>query len=116
MYVTNLVAKQSKGTLSIILFIARNTAVFFDSLEIEQIPQEVLNKIKEDKLITRTIFRIQSDGSIMCGFYWVAFIEYIIAGRNLLDYTNLFSPDDYRKNNKITYKCFEDKYGKRKHT
>ena len=41
------------------------------------------------------IFRIQSEDSIMCGFYYIAFIEYIIAGTTLLDYTNLLSSNHY---------------------
>ena len=49
----------------------------------------------------------------MCGFYCIAFIEYMLAGKNLLDYTNLFSPTDYQKNDKIVYKYFKDKYGRR---
>ena len=37
----------------------------------------------------------------------------MIAGKIWLDYINLFSPNDYRKNDKIIYKYFKDKYGKR---
>ena len=39
----------------------------------------------------------------MCGFYCNAFIEYMLAGKTMLNYTNFFSPDDYEKNNKILY-------------
>ena len=70
-----------------------------------------LNEIK-DKWITHNIFRIQDNESIMCRFYCIAFIEYFLAGETLLDYTNLFSPNDYRKNDKIIYKYFKDKYVK----
>ena len=45
----------------------------------------------------------------MCGFYCIAFIEYMLAVKTLLDYTNLFSPDDYEKNDKIIYNYFKDK-------
>ena len=37
---------------------------------------------------------MQVGNSIMCGF---CFIECILAGKLLLDYTNLFSPNDYKK-------------------
>ena len=50
----------------------------------------------------------------MCEFYIIVFIEYMIAGKTLLDYANLFSPNDYQKDAKIIYKYFKDKYGKRK--
>ena len=59
----------------------------------------MLNKIK-DKSITRNIFRIQDDESIMRRFYCIACIEYMFAGKTLLDYTNLFSPNYYKRNEK----------------
>ena len=34
------------------------------------------------------------------------------AGKTLLNYTNLFSPNDCKKNIKILYKSFKDKYVK----
>ena len=37
----------------------------------------------------------------MCGFYCIAFIEYMPSGKNLLDYNNLISPNVYKKNDKI---------------
>ena len=88
--------KRSKRTHWISLFIDRNTAVYFDSFGIEYIPQEVLNKIR-DKSITHNIVTIQDDNSVMCA---------------LLDYTNLFSPNHYKKNENVIYKYFKEKYVK----
>ena len=48
----------------------------------------------------------------MCRFYCITFLEYMLAGKTLLDDTNSFSPNDYKKNDKIIYKYFKDKYGK----
>ena len=56
------------------------------------------------------IVRTQDDDSIICGFYCIAFIEYMIPGKILLDYTNLFSPNNYKKNNELIYKYLKDKY------
>ena len=95
--------QNSKGTHLVSLFFDKNTAVYFDSFGTEYISQEVLNKIR-DKSITHNIFRIQDNEFIMRGFYCIAFTEYILAGKPLLDYINLFSPDDYKKNDKIIYK------------
>ena len=39
----------------------------------------------------------------------------MIAGKTFLDYINLSSPNDYKKNDKMIYKYFKDKYYKRKH-
>ena len=46
----------------------------------------------------------------MCGFYCIAFREYMLTGKTLLDHTNLFSQNDYKKNDKITYTYFKDIY------
>ena len=51
--------------------------------------------------------------NLFCRFYCIVFIEYMLAGKTLLDYTNLLSPNDYKNNDKIIYKYFKDKYGKR---
>ena len=48
----------------------------------------------------------------MSVFYCIAFNEYMVSGRNLLDYTNLFSSIDYEKNEKIIYNYFRYEYGK----
>ena len=111
-YVISLYDKNSKGTHWVALFANKNTAVYSDSFGIEYIPQEVLKRIK-DKSITRNIFRIQDNDSIMCGFYCAAFVEYMLAEKSLLDYTTFFSLNDYKINDKITHKCFKDKYGTR---
>ena len=91
------------------LFIDRNTAVYLDSFVIKYIPQEVVNKIR-DRSINPNIFRIQDNDFIMYGFHCIAFIKYMLVGKTLLDYTNYFSPNDYKKNDKIIYKYFKDKY------
>ena len=104
--------KQSKETHYVLLFIARNTVVYFDSFGIEYIPIEVLSKIK-DKSISYSIFRIRADDSVMCGLYCIAFVEYMPAGKTLLDYMNLFSSNDFKINDKIIYKCFKERCYKR---
>ena len=52
------------------------------------------------------------DDSIMCRFYCITFIEYMLARKTFLDYTNLFSSNDCKKNDKIIYKYFKNKYFK----
>ena len=107
--------KQSKGTYRVLLSIGRHAAIYYNSFGIGYIHQKVLNIIK-DKYITHNIFRIQDDDCIICRFYCIAFIKYMIPGKTLLDYTNIFSPNDYKKKDKIIYMYFKDKYEKRKCT
>ena len=49
------------------------------------------------------IFRIQEYGSVMCRYFCIGFVDYMFMGKNLTDYTNLFSPNNFKKNdlNKI---------------
>ena len=37
----------------------------------------------------------------MCGFFCTGFIDFMFAGKKLSDYTNLFSPYDFKKNDSI---------------
>ena len=79
-YIINLDDKNSKGFHWVSLYIDRNTAVYFDYFGIECNPQEILNKIK-DNSITYNIFRTQDNESTMSGFYCIAFMEYMLAGK-----------------------------------
>ena len=42
----------------------------------------------------------------MCGYFCIGFIDFMLKGKSLLDYTNLFFSNDYEKNNKIFLKYF----------
>ena len=50
---------------------------------------------------------MQSYGSIMCGFVCIGFINSMSKGKRLLYYTNLFSLNEYEKNNEILLKNFQ---------
>ena len=43
----------------------------------------------------------------MRGYFCIGFIDFVLKGKSLLDYTNLFSPDVYEKNDKIILKYFQ---------
>ena len=104
MYVINLDDKKSKGTHWVSLFIEKKMAVYFDSFVIEYSPQKVLNKIK-NKTITNNIFRVQPYVRILL----YCFYRIMLLRKTVLDYTNLFSPNDFKKNGKIIYNYFKDK-------
>ena len=42
----------------------------------------------------------------MCGYFCIGFINFNLKGRSSLDYTNLFSPNEYKNNDKIILKYF----------
>ena len=43
----------------------------------------------------------------MCRYFCIGFIDSILKGISLLDYTNSFSPNDYKKNDEIILKDFQ---------
>ena len=43
----------------------------------------------------------------MFGYFCNEFIDFILECKSLVDYTNLFSPDKYEKNDKIILKYFQ---------
>ena len=50
---------------------------------------------------------MQAYNSIMCGYFCIRFVDFILNGKSLLDYTNLFSPNKYEKNGKMILKYFQ---------
>ena len=67
------------------------------------------NKLENsfEKNILTNIYRIQAYDSIMCGYFYIGFINFLLIGKSLLEYTNLFSPNDYEKNDKRIVKYFQ---------
>ena len=43
----------------------------------------------------------------MRGYFCIGFIVFMLKGKRLLDYTNVFSSNDYEKNDKIILKYFQ---------
>ena len=37
----------------------------------------------------------------MCGYFCIEFINYMLKGKTLLDYTNLYSPNDFKRTIKL---------------
>ena len=66
-----------------------NKVTYFDSFGVELIPKEIKNFIKNNNIKTN-IFRIQAYDSIMCGYFCIGFINYMLKGKTLTEYTNLF--------------------------
>ena len=44
---------------------------------------------------------------MMCGYFYIGFIDFILKCKSLLEYINLFSSNEYMKNDKIILKYFE---------
>ena len=73
--------------------------VYLDSFGVEHIPKEINKFIHND--IKSNIFRIQAYDSIKCGYFYIEFINYVLKGKTLLDYTNLFFPMTLKRTIKL---------------
>ena len=114
-YVINLDEYENKGTHWVALFVKPKYTVYFDGFGKEHIPKEINKFINNDttkwsslERIKTNIFRIQAYDSVMCGYFCIEFINYILKGKNLLDYTNLFSANDFKKNDRVIKRIFKN--------
>ena len=51
-----------------------------------------------NKNIKTSVFRIQDNNSIMCGYFCILFIEYMLNNKTLTDFTNIFISWNFKKN------------------
>ena len=115
-YAINLDEYENTGTHWVTLFVKPKYTVYFDSFGIEHIPKEINKFIRSKELgpavrnndIKSNIFRIQADESIMSRYFCIEFINYMLKGKTLLDYTNLFSPNDFKKNDQVIKRIFKN--------
>ena len=96
-YVINLDGYSHIGTHWIALYLKNNDVTYFDSLGVEHLPKEIKAFIN-NKNIKTNIFKIQTYDSIMWGYFCIGFINFMFKGNSLTEYTNLFSPNDFKKN------------------
>ena len=99
-YVINLDKYKSKGSHWIPLYVTSDYVTYFD------IPKEI-EKFIGNKYIKTSIYSMQAYNSIMCWYFCIGFIDYMLKREGLLDYTNLFSRSKYEKHDKIILKYFQ---------
>ena len=105
-YIINLNESESIGTYWIALYVNDNNVTYFDSFGVEHISKEIKKFIGNKRIITN-IYRIQAYDSILREYFCIGFIDFILKGKSLLDYTYSFSPNDYENIDKIILKYFQ---------
>ena len=110
-YLINIDECKSVGTHWVALYVHGNDgrascdATYFDSFGVEYIHKS--KSSYQTKNIITNIYRIQAYNSIIYGYFSIGFIDFMLKGKSLLDYTNLFSPNKYEKNDKIILKYLQ---------
>ena len=102
-YVINIEEISDIGAHWIALYVNAKVLTYFDSFEVNNISQEIKKFAKRsiDKLtfITNN-FRIQAYGSVTCYYFCIKFFNFMIKGKNLTYFSNLYSPNDFKKKKK----------------
>ena len=88
------------------MYVKNNGVVYFGSFVVEHVPKEIKRFIGH-KVIKTNILTIQSDNSIMCGYFCIGFIDFMFVCKTLIDCTILFSLYDFKKNDHIISAFFK---------
>ena len=78
-----------------------------DSFGVQHVPEEI-KKFIGKKNIKANIFQVRGSNSVMCSYFSIGFIDFMLASKKLIDYTNLFSPHDFKKNDDIILSFFNN--------
>ena len=92
------------GTHWVALHVNNSNVTYFDSFGVDHIPKEIKTFINNKNTETN-ISRIQAY-DLMCGYFCTGFIAFMLAGKTLTDYINLFSPNNFKKNDDIVLNYF----------
>ena len=87
------------------MYVQNNDVTYFDSFGVEHIPKEIRTFIS-NKSIKTNIFRIQGYDSRMCRYFCIGFIDFMLAAKTLTEFTNLFSPNNFKGNDDIILNYF----------
>ena len=96
-YVINLDGYSDIGTHWVALYANNKTVTNFDSFGVAHIPKEIKKFINNKNIIAK-FFRLQAYDSVMCGYFCLGFIDFMLNGGSLTDFTNLFSSNNFKRN------------------
>ena len=116
-YEINLDEYSDIGTDWVALYVNSGDFTYFDSFGVEHIPKEIktfinrrLSSASQNKNIKTNIFRMQTCDLIMCGYFCIRFIDFMLAGKTLTGYTILYSSNNFKKMDDITLIFFYEQY------
>ena len=82
------------------MYTNNNDVTYFDIFGVEHIPKEIKTFLNR-KNIKTNIFRLQACDSIICGYFCIGFIDFMLKRKNLTEYTN-----NFKKNGDIILNYF----------
>ena len=94
-YIINLNEYKSIATHQIVLYVNGDNATYYDSFAVE-------HRHKQQNYNNKHF----QNTSIQSNNVWIGFIDFMLKGKSLLEYSNLFSPNKYKKNDQTILKYF----------
>ena len=99
-YIINLHECSDIGPHWVALYMQYNNVTYFDSFVADHVPKEI-KTFFNNKNIKTNIFRMQAYDSIMCKYFGIGFIDFMLEGKTSTKYTNIFSPNNFKENDDI---------------
>ena len=106
-YLINFNEYSDTGTHLTVLYSLNNNVTYFHSFGVEHIPKET-RKFIGNKNIQANIFRIKAHDTVMFRYFCIKFIDFMLSCKNLTDFVNPFSPNDFEKERSYNFKLFHD--------
>ena len=99
-YVVNIDEYSDIGTHWVALYANNKTVTYFDIFGVEHIPKQIKQFNNNKNIITNIVLNNK---------YCIGFIDFMLKGKSLTDYTNHFSPNNFKKNDDIILNYFLNK-------
>ena len=69
-----------------------------------------IEKFIDKSTVVTNIFRIQADNSVMCRYFCIGFIDFMLENKSLTGFINLFSTNKFKKNDDTILSYFKNRY------
>ena len=91
------------------MYLLNNNVTYFDGFGVGHIPKEIKTFVDTYTVLTN-IFRTQAYDSIMRGYFYIGFLDFMLASKTFMGFTNLFPPNNFLKIDDMILNYFKNSY------
>ena len=91
-----------------LLYFVREVKLFISIVLVLNMFLKKLKNLSGIKNIKANIFPVQENISIMCGYFCIGFVDFMLTGKKLTNLTSMFCPYDFERNDSIILSFFKD--------
>ena len=102
---------QMLGCIGLLYFVTKRRLLIsiVERVGVERVPEEIKEFVRNKNIITN-IFWVQANNSVTCGYFCIGFIDFVLTGKKLTDFTSIFYPHDFKRNDQIVLSYFRDEW------